>query len=187
MATRGGVGFCPACSKQLIPRCGRINIHHWAHQRHTDCDSWSEPDTRWHLEWKLLVRPESSEVQIGTHRADIVGNNGVVIELQHGSISVDDIEERERYYAAHAGMVWVINAEEFRDNVNLRNKGEYFSFRWKRPRKSHGYITEPLFWDFCDGRMFQVKKIHENLPCGGWGYPVTRDDFIYKYLNQVVR
>ncbi len=42
-----------------------------------------------------------------------------------------------------------------------------------------------MFWDFCDGTMLHVKKIHDNLPCGGWGYLRSRHQFIDRYLSDV--
>jgi len=185
-ATPGGAGFCPSCDEQLIPRCGRIYVHHWAHKGEADCDPWSEHDTLWHLDWKSIVRPDACEVAFGNHRADIVGNRRVVIELQYTTVSVNAIEEREEFYAKHGGMIWVIDAEGFRDRLILRDRGEYHTFRWKQPRRSHCFAGAPMFWDFCDGTMLRVKKIHEDLPCGGWGYLLSREWFVNRYLSNVL-
>lgn len=45
-------GKCPGCSGDLIAKCGEINAWHWAH-RANDCDPWHEPESEWHIGWKL--------------------------------------------------------------------------------------------------------------------------------------
>ena len=80
---------CILCGATLIPKCGSINIWHWAHQRHYfDCDY--EPETLWHLQWKIYVQDHygyNCEVPIeknGKGRlADAITNTGQVIEFQH--------------------------------------------------------------------------------------------------------
>ena len=39
------VGHCELCGGIAIPKCGRINVWHWAHKTLEDCDTWSEPVT----------------------------------------------------------------------------------------------------------------------------------------------
>ena len=185
-ATPDGIGFCPTCEEPLIPHCGRIYVPHWAHKGHADCDPWAEHDTPWHLAWKRLVTPDACEVRIGNHRADIVGNRRMVIELQYATLSVDDIRERERFYRNRGGMVWLIHAADFMKRLELRNRGNYHTFRWKHPRWSYRFAEAPMFWDFCDGWLLHVRKIHENLPCGGWGWIVSRESFIERRLSEVL-
>jgi hypothetical protein len=50
------------------------------------------------------------------HRADIVGNRGVVVELQHSLISNEDVRAREAFYGK---MVWLFDATPFLHNLNL--------------------------------------------------------------------
>jgi len=42
-------GVCPICSCLVVAKCGEIKIWHYAH-RNKDCDSWYEPETKWHLD-----------------------------------------------------------------------------------------------------------------------------------------
>ena len=44
--------ICPTCLKEVIAKCGRIKVWHWAHKSKLDCDSFSEPETEWHINWK---------------------------------------------------------------------------------------------------------------------------------------
>jgi len=104
-ATPGDVSTCPSCASALIAKCGPIVTWHWPH-RVADCDAWSEPETEWHRAWKrfYLARGCRVEVPMGNHRAGIVLPGGVVVELQAGYLSADDIRAREDYYGL---MVWI--------------------------------------------------------------------------------
>jgi competence CoiA-like predicted nuclease len=113
-ATPSSTGYCPGCGEQLIPRCGNIRVWHWAHKSSHDCDTWHKPETEWHIGWKKLFGRENCEVVIHPHRADILGNMNVVIELQHSKISAEEIEERETFYKK---MIWVVDASPFLENL----------------------------------------------------------------------
>ena len=99
------VAWCPICDEILVPKCGDIKVWHWSHKSNSECDPWSEGETEWHRRWKAGLRPQFQEVRIGNHRADIVGNKGIVIELQHSPISPNEIQEREMFYK---NMVWFL-------------------------------------------------------------------------------
>lgn len=175
-----GVAFCPCCRELLIPKCGEINVWHWAHQSNMDCDSWYEGETYWHRDWKELVPLEQREVTIGSHRADIVGKDGLIIELQHTCIAPDVIWERERFYQA---MIWLFDVADCLDHFDFRDKGNYWTFRWKWPRLHIAYTTCPTYLDLGDGRLFDLRKMYSETPCGGWGYFTTRAAFIRAYLE----
>jgi len=94
--SRDALGTCELCGNPVIPKCGTILRHHWSH-RAVDCDPWGESETEWHRGWKLRANPECREVVLGNHRSDIRHADGLVIELQHSSIIVDDILARETF------------------------------------------------------------------------------------------
>lgn len=100
--------LCPACGGDVRAKCGKVVTWHWAHLE-KECDPFSEPMTAWHKEWQETVPKDCREVVIGPHRADILSPLGVVVELQHSSISVDEIREREAFYGQ---MVWVFDARD---------------------------------------------------------------------------
>jgi len=56
--------LCPICNEELIAKCGKIKIWHWAHKSGTDCDDWYEPESAWHLNWKNLFPKKQQEVII---------------------------------------------------------------------------------------------------------------------------
>jgi hypothetical protein len=117
---KGGLGKCQTCNNDVRAYCGEINIHHWRHIDSTECDSWKENETEWHREWKGIFPIDWQEVVINKndqiHRADIKTPNGLVVEFQNSSISSTDVKKREHFYN---NMIWLINAEKFKDNINL--------------------------------------------------------------------
>ena len=177
-----GRGFCPQCGEEVIAKCGQINIWHWAHRNNFDCVS--ETETKWHREWKELFPESMREVSVHGHRAD-VKTPRKVIEFQNSSLSVDDIWDREEEYG---DMVWVINGVEFRENFILRDKPYGYSFRWKRPRQVWFNASQPIYIDNLwpnarPGSLFLIKKLHDELPCGGWGDFVNKNDFVKSMLG----
>ncbi|MFM8296421.1 MAG: competence protein CoiA [Microcystaceae cyanobacterium] len=121
-AFKGGRGICPKCQEVVIASCGEIYIWHWKHQN--ICDSWFEPETEWHLDWKEQFPEDWQEFVIEDnatgikHVADIKTNEGVVIEFQNSPISSAEIKEREEFYK---NMIWVVNAVNFKDNFSFRS------------------------------------------------------------------
>jgi hypothetical protein len=109
-ASPGLAGTCPSCGHPVRPKCGKINVHHWAHHARAECDPWSEPMTEWHWAWQLAVPAERREVVMGPHRADVVTASGGVVEIQHSPISPSAIAEREEFYGER--MAWIFDATQ---------------------------------------------------------------------------
>jgi len=74
-------------------------------------------------------------------------------------------------------LKWVLKGADFSDNFNIRLQGDYWSFRWKWPRKSWWYATKPIYVDLGD-RLFAIKRLYADVPCGGWGYFVDYARFV---------
>lgn len=114
----GQKATCPLCGSLLIGHCGKIYKRHWQHYRTIECDSWHEPETLWHIEWKSRFPTDWQEVIIvrdgKKHIADVKTQSGIVIEFQNSSISSSTIATRENFYQ---DMIWVVNAEPFKDNI----------------------------------------------------------------------
>jgi hypothetical protein len=183
---------CPCCKTEVLSKCGNINQWHWAHLV-LDCDPWNEPESEWHINWKKHFPDDWQEVAMGNHRADVKTKN-FVIEFQASSISDYEIEEREEFYQK---MIWVLRGEDFRKNLEFRRGNKkpklwqkqstpapseppsdnYRSFRWKHPRKSWWYAQRQIVIDLGE-YMFDVKKIYDNVPCGGWGFIVPKVEFL---------
>jgi hypothetical protein len=164
--TPGAKAICPTCNEEVIAKCGSVNRWHWSHKGDTDCDPWSEHETAWHLGWKEYFAPSEREVVMGPHRADIRTRTGRVIELQHSSISAEEIQEREMFYGP--GMVWVIDASAFWENI-IKGRGDYV---WKWSRKSWLSSQRPLYFDTgnCE-KLFRVQRLRSGgrYIDGHWG------------------
>ncbi len=187
VASPGAKGTCPTCGAPLIPKCGLINTWHWSHMAHAECDPWAEHETPWHILWKSILRPDACEVTKGPHRADIVGNDGTVIELQHSAISAEDIIAREAFYGK---MIWLLDARDYADRFVIYTRfswthGEYTSFRWLHPKKSFGAATAPLFFDLGQN-IFEVVKLYTEPCFAGWGHELSYHDFIARFLFGVM-
>jgi len=135
---------CPICGEELIPKCGRIKVWHWAHKKGTDCDEWYEPETDWHRFWKSLVPKEWCEQVIKKngeiHRADILTPTGLVIELQHSPISPDEIEEREEFYE---NMIWLFDC---RGKTFEKWGGSWCKMKY--PKKHIAYCNKPTYLQY---------------------------------------
>lgn len=194
-ATPKARGKCPACQAEVLAKCGKIVSWHWAHVG-ADCDAWSEPMTQWHLDWQAEVPPERREVVIGNHRADLVTAGGHVVELQHSSISVDDIQAREAHYDR---MAWIFDArsafeesyEQFSGlfsgyyrRLTMRDKGNYVTFQWKHPRKTLSACSKPIYLDLDGQHILGVAKLYTDQPrFGGWGFLTTRKQLVTSWIN----
>lgn len=187
-ATPGVRAYCPNCNELLIPKCGEIKVHHFSHKGENDCDIWGE-ESEWHRNWKNLFPIDYQEKWMDSHRADVKLPNGRIIEFQSSAIKPSVIREREQFYK---DMIWVLKGEDFDSNFDLRNKGNYFTFRWKYPRSSWWSAQKPIFIDFSDSMVpprnhetmedyrgiFHVKKIYNSKYCGGWGVMIDKNDFL---------
>jgi hypothetical protein len=122
-AQRGGVFVCPSCNKALVLKKGRVVVHHFAHKPPILCD-WARGETLAHLEAKrvvheaLMARGVRAELEFsvetlpGDRRADVMAwspkGQMIAIELQHTSISAEEIAERAFAYArAGAAQMWI--------------------------------------------------------------------------------
>lgn len=175
------IAFCPACKSKVLAKCGSINIWHWSHANTLNCDSWSEPETEWHYNWKTLFPIENVEVKKGNHIADAFWM-GKVIEFQHSTISVEDIKEREQHYGF---MIWVLDGSQFSDRLTFSGdfSTKHLHCRWKWKRKSWFYSTKPVFIHLGDS-VYQVTTWTHK---GFYYKKHSIVDFKKQYLNLIVK
>ena len=110
-------GICPFCNSEVIAKCGKINIWHWAHIPRKNCDKWWENETEWHRKWKNYFNIRNQEIihfaEDGEkHIADIKTDDDLIIELQNSSISYEEIQSRNSFYKK---IIWIVNGESFRE------------------------------------------------------------------------
>lgn len=164
--------ICPNCGGAVRAKCGVINEWHWAHMDTQECDPWSEPESEWHRDWKRFVPSHQTEVTIEKygrrHRADIEATDGTVIELQHSSISPEEIYERELFYG---NMLWIFDARDVwtAERFELEDYKTYFKYCWKYARKHIAYAEAPRYLHFGGYLLFEIKKMYVDGSCHGWG------------------
>ncbi len=112
-ATKGAKGTCLCCGAEVIAKCGKSRIAHWAHKNNEECSySMKESKTQWHLDWQNHFPKEWQEVRCTDeqtreiHIADIKTPNGLVVEFQHSAIKPEERSSREQF---HKNMIWVID------------------------------------------------------------------------------
>jgi len=147
---------CSICDSEVIAKCGRIKVWHWAHKDNKDCDDWYEPESEWHLKWKNEFPKECQEFTIGRHRADIRTKSRWIIELQNSSISSEEIKDREEYYKR---MVWLLNGRKFADNFEININGKWFNLIWKHPRKCWWYSNKEIYIDLSEYLIYLKTKL----------------------------
>ncbi len=120
-AQPGLKGVCEHCGGAVQAKCGSIVLWHWAHVSLDNCDSWHEPETQWHRDWKHVFGERYSEIRVvkkdSYHIADVLNKDGIVFEFQNSSISAEAIAARESFYGEK--MIWVINGEAFKGNFEI--------------------------------------------------------------------
>ncbi len=167
VATPKQKAICPVCNQEVISKCGEIKIWHWAHKLNLECDSFGEPESKWHLNWKNNFPKEQQEVVIGKHRADIRNKDKLIIELQNSPLATPEIIEREKYYKK---MIWILNGDTIAKNLKLIGKWELITFHWKWFPHSWFLAKKPLFIDlsfFDKDILFKIEEINsEGFGCG---------------------
>ena len=132
---KGQRGICQYCDNEMIAKCGRYVMWHWAHKAGSSCDPWWGSESEWHREWKGLFPENWREVvhfdeRTGEkHIADVKTPNGLVIEFQNSPIDYDELASREAFYQ---NMIWIVNGNRGnfdRDYFNMGLLGEPLSFR----------------------------------------------------------
>ncbi len=128
-AKSGLTALCPGCSESVIPKCGDQRVHHWAHSRNKMCDSWWEPETEWHRNWKSKFPEEWQEDFLiddrtgEKHIADIRTDKGFVIEFQHSHINPQERYSRETFYK---NLTWVVDGSRLKRDYPRFLKGKEF-------------------------------------------------------------
>lgn len=201
------IGTCLLCEREVFSKCGDINVWHWAHVKNDNCDSWYEPESEWHKNWKHVFGKDHCEVVISKegvrHIADILTPGHIIIELQNSPIPKSTINQREVFYGEK--MIWIINGKHFKQNFSIYKSqldkdedynrrynpsspyfGNYddslkdiLTFNWSNYRRSWAGAGRNTFIDFGDENLFWVK---EGMGAKhGKGKQVTKEAFIKKY------
>jgi len=157
-AKKGIIGTCPICSSELIAKCGDFKIHHWAHKRNRNCDSWWEAETEWHRSWKDNYPNDWQEISMidektgEKHIADIRTFHDLVIEFQHSPIDPKERLLREKFYK---NMIWVVDGTRLKRDYSRFSKAinDFLSTSKK----------EVFFVEYSE-EVFPVKWLNSTVP-----------------------
>ena len=168
-AQPGLKALCEHCGSAVQAKCGTKLVWHWAHLSLENCDSWHEPETLWHRNWKHVFGERYSEIRIGKdgyyHIADVVNKDGIVFEFQNSSISSEMIAAREAFYGEK--MIWVINGESFKNNFEIYD--EEFISEWQLKFVSEFEAAE-RYASFARGLIIEDWRI--------------KNDYVKQHLSQ---
>ncbi len=147
-AVEGTEYFCPICKGLLFIRAKKSETvaTHFAHKTLKDCDTFTHDMSDWHKVWQNRFPIKNQEVPLPfespCHRADVLAY-GYVIEFQHSHISVEEFDERNRFYTSIGKkVIWVfdVNDKYSKDRFSLVEPsyiydGEYTDSHGKRRKK----------------------------------------------------
>ena len=168
--TQGVKGICPVCGEQLVAKCGKIRIHHWAHSAKSEC-KYKENKGEWHVNWQnkfpedwqevLMINQENNEKNL----ADIRTPSGFVLEFQHSHIKIDELQAREDFYK---DMAWVVDGltskrmtSYFAEKCDQKDILTHFSIdNWEYENyfKIWCHAETPVFYDFYDEKNPKENK-----------------------------
>lgn len=142
-------GTCPVCGQETISKCGSVRLWHWAHQGRRHCDPWWENETDWHRAWKSQF-PEDcrevvhfDEVTGEKHVADVKTRRGMVIELQHSAMPLEELQSREKFYGR---MIWIVDGQPFASQFEVNE--------YPLPHPKSTLLEDVVF----DGQYYFSKK-----------------------------
>ncbi len=143
-AGSGALGICPWTRREVKAKVGEIR-QYWAYVGgKPNLPEGYENETEWHYNWKNSVKDEFCEVVCGEnneHRADIIGNEQTVIEIQKSPIDIRIVRERIDFYEnlSQKRVIWVVDATEYW-NTRLKvlfdkRDGNTYPVEWKPIRR----------------------------------------------------
>jgi len=196
-AGSGAIGRCPWTDRNVKAHVGAIR-QYWAYEGGAPLlERGYEPETDWHLSWKALVRDDCCEVVFGAnreHRADILGAENTVIEIQRSRIDIRDSQERVEFYRDQTGrrVVWVVDIREFWQKqltlVSGDKKG-HFKAVWKRQRRwLWDLAATPNTHLYLEFNQRNDKLLHAWVHEGElYAKYISKRDFFMRYLDAVAQ
>jgi hypothetical protein len=118
IAGSGTLGTCPWTRLPVKACVGEI-LQYWAYVGGAPkLPAGYESESEWHEQWKATIDDAHCEVVMGPnneHRADILGSDNTVIEIQHSRIDIRHSRARVDFYRTHTGrrVIWVVDIQEF--------------------------------------------------------------------------
>ena len=191
-AGSGTIGICPWSRLPVKAKVGEIR-QYWAYvgEKPVRPEGY-ENETEWHFNWKYPILDEYCEVICGQeneHRADVIGNNDTVIEIQNSIIDIRIVRARTEFYKAHSNrrVIWLVNATKYwqtRLKVQFDKRiGKNYPIEWDHKRTWVMEIAKTtdtnLFLDFNTGsdKLLHV-WVHQKKLMGTF---LSKNEFFKRY------
>ena len=182
VATKDTKYVCPCCGSQLVLKQGPLRDWHFAHEKDSECDAFTESKmSEWHIKHQELFPENCREVRLESngvvHIADVM-IDGLIIEFQHSQMSNETFEERSAFYSKFGRLLWVFDCRKQWMDQNIvwvqKNAGsDYGYFEW---RYSSAMLGQ---YDFKKSKVDLFLELDET----GWGCLVDWNPTNMKYFN----
>lgn len=197
-AGSGAIGSCPWTNHPVKAHVGLIR-QYWAYVGGSpNFERGYEPESEWHITWKTPIHNDYCEVIFGQHnehRADILGSNNTVIEIQRSIIDIRDSRERVEFYKNETKrrVVWVVDIQEFwKKRFFLSEKADkdgHYLVTWK-PKRT-------WLWDLAStpntNLFLEFNQSNDKL-LQGWIHQgnmyakfVKKSEFFNRYMKDVAK
>ena len=165
-ADESEIYLCPICDQPLMQKRGTERAHHFAHYGPKNrngfipcSDPWNYDKTEWHMGWQKKFPEECYEVVVNKdgekHIADIL-INGVVIEFQHSSLSIEDFRKRNAFYKKCGyEIIWVFDLIEAYEEDRI--------YDGKKSNEYHWLWVKNLFKEIEDLRDEETSAVYFQL------------------------
>lgn len=179
--------ICELCNQEVISKCGSIKIWHWAHKKKFICDSFGEPETKWHYDWKKMFPEENQEIIIKECISDYCNNkkysHNHLNKFNHGDC-VDCIFKSHRAdirtkngiiielqnsplssekiierEKTYKKLIWIINGETIAKNITFFTQ----KYKWKWFPKSWTLAKEKIYIDKGDMFLYSIDLINKTF------------------------
>jgi len=196
-AGSGQLGTCPWTGLEVKAHVGHIR-QYWAYcGEKPNYNHGYEPESEWHISWKEPIKNKFCEVIFGNnneHRADILGSNDTVIEIQHSVIDIRDSKERVRFYREQTGkrVIWVVDIQDFwikRFSLKKSKHNGVFEVEWK-PKRSWLWqlASTPETNLYLEFNQTNDKLLHSWIHNGVMYVKYfTKIEFFERYLKDVAK
>jgi len=197
-AGSGEVGICPWTNHAVKAHVGLIR-QYWAYEGgKPNFERGYEPESEWHICWKSPVQDQFCEVVFGLnneHRADILGSNNTVIEIQKSIIDIRDSRERVNFYKNETGrrVLWVVDIQEFwRKRFFLSEKADekgHYKVIWK-PRRTWLWdlASTPNTHLYLEFNQSNDKLLHAWIHQSEMSAKfISKKEFFERYMQSVAR
>lgn len=119
----------PACCENGHPLVGAKGMKNKWHFKHLHSTDVLNPLSEWHCEWQSHF--EHTEIKYPTirRRADIVEGK-YVVEIQHSSITLKEVEQRNTDYTSIGKeVIWIVDGTDIQVNGNVLTIDSFWKYQ----------------------------------------------------------